>query len=909
MLAAGTTVGAYEIRDSLGAGGMGEVYRARDTRLDRAVAIKVLPELFAADPDRLARFEREAKSVAQLSHPNILNIFDFGVDGPTTYAVMELLDGEPLSERLARGPIPPRKAIEYGIQIASGLAAAHGRGIVHRDIKPANLFITHDDRVKILDFGLAKPIEFAASDVTAAGTTAAGLVMGTVGYMAPEQVRAQATDHRSDIFALGAVLYEMIAGHRAFRGESPADTISAILNSDPPDLEPSASAAPPALERIVRRCLEKKPELRFQSAQDLAFALETLSSRSSGATAATVPASRARGVAAALPWIVAVLAVAAAAAAWVWRTESARPPMGAGEVRLALLPPVGLEFAQDASDFNPEYAVSPDGRQVLFVAVDASGVSSLWIRDLGSVTPWQIAGATGASRAFWSADGRQVVYITEAGLVRISVGGGTPQGISTGRVMPALNSDVAWGAAGTILFEADAPDGGVVVKRLFAVPEAGGTAVPVARDPSQPTEQAQRYPVFLADGRRFLYLSWTPDPANRAIFLASLDGGPGTRLVGTGFAAGFVAPDILLYIKESALVAQRFSASNGTLAGEPRTVVSGLALEAIPGGASFAPSPSGVIAYRSRSRNLASELRWISRQGRVEPASLTASDITVALSPDNRLAAFTRVMTSSSRDDRFPSNVWLFDLIRGVSSRLTVDPNATDENPLWSPDGSEIAYATHSGGALAEVYVQSAMREGKPRRLAAGPENFHPVHWGRHGLLLQAYATGGGSDDIDLWTLSTESGARPRPFIREPGNQSQGQFSPDGRWVAYTSNESGRPQVYARAFPAGTPRLQISSDGGAQPRWRPDGRELFFVSPAGTVMAVALAGDDALTPGPPVALFSEPSLKTNNNVFFYGGGAAYDVSRDGQRFLVSRLTAQPSAGPIQVVINAIGSLR
>jgi Tol biopolymer transport system component len=379
--------------------------------------------------------------------------------------------------------------------------------------------------------------------------------------------------------------------------------------------------------------------------------------------------------------------------------------------------------------------------------------------------------------------------------------------------------------------------------------------------------------------------------------------------VKAGFGAAFAAPDVLLYIRDSALVAQRFSLADVKLLGEPRVVVEGLALEAIPGGASFSASTSGAIGYRSRSRDLASELRWIARDGRVEPPSASASDITVSLSPDGRMAAVTRVLTTSSREDRFPSNVWLFDVRRRVSSRFTLDANATDENPIWSADGAAIAFATHREGGLAEVYVQPAARAGAARVVASGPENFHPIDWWRNGtLLLHAYATGGGSDDIDMWTLGSEPGAKPRPFIVEPGNQAQGQFSPDGRWVAYTSDESGRLQVYVRAFPSGDPRVQISSDGGGQPRWSADGREIFYVSLTGTVMAVPLTLADQPTAGVPVPLFTEASLQGSNNVFFYGGAAAYDVTADG-RFMVSRLTVAPSAGPIHLVLNGLRNVR
>ncbi len=916
-LAAGTRLGPYEIVAAIGAGGMGEVYRARDTRLDRTVAIKVLPASLSADPSLRQRFEREARTISSFDHPHICGLYDVGAQDGREYLVMQYLEGETLAARLERGPLPVGEALRIGAQIADALAAAHRRGIVHRDLKPGNVMLTPSGAVrqaspqaKLLDFGLAKasaPAGPATVGETLPALTAERSILGTLNYMSPEQLEGREADARSDIFSLGTVLYEMLTGRRAFGGESPASTIASILSSEPKPLAEAAPLTPPTLDRIVAHCLAKNPDDRWQSASDLAFELREVD-EAGGRAPATAPSASARRTTTLL-WL------AALAAAGVVGTfagalfapsrdaphDTARAPR---EVRLTLLPPPGHEFAGNLARFDMDFAVSPDGMQLAFIATDPSGTNRLWIRSIASTTARMIPGTEGAERPFWSPDSRSVGFKTDAGICRVLLPDGNLQVIVPASSVD-LDSKGSW-SDGRIFFERGELVAGRSVRMVFTVPESGGAVTAVARGKHPQSETGQRYPDALPDGRRFIYLSWAADPAERAIFVGSLDSDERTQLVRTGFRAEFVAPDTLLYIRDRALVAQRLSPDRSGLIGEPRIIVEQLALEGIPGQAGFAASDSGVIAYRSRTREVESELRWIDRKGSAsEPLAPRGSDITAALSPDGRRVATTRLVQTSS-EERLPGNIWLIDLARGIPSRFTLDASRIDENPVWSPDGRRIAYASHKLLALAEVRVQEASEPGLGTLLFNPAENFHPIDWspdGRH-LLLQGYGTGAGADNIDLWVVEPRAGAEPRPLVQQPALQSQGQFSPDGKWIAYTSDESGRPEVYLRSFPAGQARIQVSSAGGAQPRWRGDSRELFYVAKDGTVMAVPVGSDG--TPAAPIALFKEPSLRVNNYVFFYGGAAGYAVARDGLHFLVNRLTREPQTGPIQLVINPAG---
>lgn len=905
-LTAGSRLGPYQIEDLLGAGGMGEVYKARDTRLDRTVAIKVLPSAFSDDPTLRQRLEREARAVSALDHPNICALYDIGSENGLDFIVMQYLPGETLAARLERGPLSADETCAMGAQIADALAAAHRRGIVHRDLKPGNVMIGRDG-VRLLDFGLAKHQDAigisAPDDKTVANPlTGARTIVGTLQYMAPEQLEGRTVDPRTDIFALGAVLYEMLTGRRAFEGDSSASLITAIMSGRRTPISAVAPNVPPPLARIVERCLAPDPDDRWQSAGDLAYALRNLR-QNSGETAALTTAPRSRVTFAWWATGAAILiAVAIAAVAFLSSRQLTQPPR---EIRLSVVPPSGLEFSADAADFDPDFALSPDGTRLAFIGVTADGRRSLWVRDLDSVVPREIAGTPDARQPFWSPDGSFIGYVTRSGLTRISPDGGSPLSIPAS-VSPSSNANAAWTFHGRIVYEAPAAGGlDARAKALYVVSESGGTATQLVAQTPVRNEQAQRYPVPLPDGRHFLYLSWTADPAERGIYLGALDGGERTLLVKSGFRAEFIAPDLLVYVRDRAIVAQRFDVEHARVVGEPQHIASAVALEAIPGQATFAVSRAGVIAYRSRERDVASELRWVDRSGRTEETFEPATDITVSLAPDGRRVAIARLDNSRLDDERFPSSVFLLDLSRRVQSRFTLGSGTTDENPIWSPDGSRIAYATHRGSGLAEVVVQRPGATGETRVAATGDKNFHPIDWAEDGtLLLHAYATGTGADDLDLYTLAPDASAQPKPLIVAAGSQAQAQFSADGRWIAYTSNESGQSEVYVQSRGGGDARLQVSSEGGGQPRWRGDSRELFYVSLTGTLMAVPIEVEKGeLRPARPAALFDEPSLRTNNNVFFYGGAAGYDVTPDGQRFIVNRMTGAPGAGPIHIVLN------
>ena len=880
---------------------MGEVYRARDTRLDRTVAIKVLPSMFADDPVLRQRLEREARAISALDHPHICSLYDIGIENGTNYLVMQFVTGETLADRLVRGAMPAGEVASVAAQIAEALAAAHAHGIVHRDLKPGNVMLTRDG-VKLLDFGLAKQSALATvSEVTQSRglpLTAERTIVGTLHYMAPEQLEGREIDPRADIFALGAVMYEMLSRSRAFAGDSSATIIAAIMTGARTPLVTRVPAAPPALIRIIDRCLATDSRDRWQSASDLAYALRQVDS-ASGPLAQ--PATMRR---VSWPWIVAGAALATTLVAVGLLLTSRRDAPDAAELRLSIVPPDGLGLAFDAADYDPDFAISPDGRRVAFVVTDAAGERRLFVRDLSAVIPREIGGTAGARRPFWAFDGQSIGYMTVNGLNRVPLDRGSPQPISS-TVAPSATSIAIWTPDDRIIYEAPLSREGPDSKGLFEVPITGGTAKSMFKGRSAPNEQGMRYPVALPDGRHYLYLSWTPDPADRAIYLAAFDSDRRSLLVRTGFRAGFVAPDTLVYIRDRVLVAQRFSIENAALLGEPRQLAFGVAMEGIPGQATFDVSRSGVLAYRSRSRQFASELRWMTRTGQSELAFGARSDIAVSLAPDDRRVAVARLDLSSPDDERFSSSIWLLDLIRRVPSRFTVDPSSTDENPTWSPDGTEVAYGVHQGNGLAEVRAKITNSTADSRVIVSGQHNFHPIDWAGDGtLLLHAYATGAGADDLDLYLLGPQPAAKPQPFVVARGSQAQGQFSPDGTWIAYVSDESGKFEVYVRPRDGRNVRTQISSDGGAQPRWRRDGKEIFYVSLTGTLMAVPVTvGTDEVSPGVPLALFTEPSLRTNNNVYYYGGAAAYDVSRDGLRFLVNRLTREPSAGPIHLVIN------
>lgn len=914
----GTHLGPYEIVAPIGAGGMGEVYRARDARLGRDVAIKVLPTTMSADPERLRRFELEARSAAALNHPGILAVYDLGTESGAPYIVSELLEGETLRARLSRGRgtgssvdgasgISTRKAIDYAVQIAKALSAAHEKGIVHRDLKPENLFITSDGRVKILDFGLAKltekaPVPVSEETLLSAGRSAtdAGTVLGTMGYMAPEQLRAQAVDHRADLFAFGAVLYEMLSGQRAFRGETPADTISAILDKEPPDLPSVGARIPPALARVVERCLEKAPAARFQSAHDLAFALDSLSSPSDSGQTAALPAfsgsSRRVSGQERLAWGtlvggLALMLVGAGVAAF------RRPAVAAPTLRLSIHPPPGLTLGAGT------LAISPDGSRVAYVARRSpSEPQMLWLQSFDAFEAKVLPGTEAGGEMFWSPDGKRLGFVAEGKLKTINVEGGAVQTVA----------DVGDGSLGASWGKDDVVLVGSIFGGLMRIAASGGPPVPVTALDKEHHEEAHRRPTFMPDSRHFTYVAL---PGNH-VFLASIDSSERKELFNADSQAVY-SSGYLFFVRQGAFFAQPFNLGTYSLSGDAFEVATQMVVNPVAPSAAFSVSANGSLVYETGvnrgNATIPMQLRWFDRGGR----SLgTASDVSdyrsIEMSPNGRRLAEHHHNLESGGD------IWLRDLERGGTTRLTFGGHNTEA--VWSPDGSRVIYSSNldasgkapqdisagpfnlfskraDGGEEATVLLDSA--------IAGIPTGWkQPTSWSVDGQTL-LFDLIDPKTSHDIWMLPLSGERKPRPWLQTPFREMSAQISPDGRWVAYQSNETRRYEIYVRPL-SGTEKVSISTTGGAFARWRPDGKELYYVSLDNNLMVVPIrttaSGFEA---GTPQTLFPA-------HVAFSGGGVTnrgntpfpYSVTRDGQRFLVSvDVSPTVQTPPISVVIN------
>ncbi len=879
--APGARLGPYEILAPIGAGGMGEVYRARDTRLGREVAVKVIAFDVSSDPDRLHRFEKEARAVAALSHPSILSVYDVGTEAGAPYVVFELLEGESLRQRLGREALPARKAVDWAAQVARGLAAAHDRGIVHRDLKPENLFVTKDGRVKILDFGLAKLLlgeetvgETERSATLSAGTNP-GTLLGSVGYMSPEQVRGQAVDARSDIFSLGAVLYEMLSGRRAFRGHTAADTLTAILKEAPPELGSAQHPMPPTLERIVRRCLEKAPEERFQSARDLAFDLEALSALSGPGT--TSPARKSR-LAQVLAGALILAAVFFAGRQSLFVAGERAQPTPRGEVRFQLSPPAGLRRVSGIR-------LSPDGTRLAFVGVALDGKTQLWVRPLSSLEAAPLAGTENAQGVpFWSPDSRSLAFFTKEELRRVDLSGGPIRTLSDAPTFGRCVKSGAWSREGDVIFTHGAG------RSLYRVSASGGTAAPVTRPDKARGEIWHHSPQFLPDGRHFLYFAFSEEPEDRGVHVGSLDSAETRPLPSIKTSASYAWPGYLLRGRGRALAAQPFDATRLTLSGEPV-----VAAETVDDGG-FSASETGALAFLSSGPETV-QPSWLDRGGRpLGTVGEPGPYLQISLSPDGRQAAVQRA------DPRLEtSDIWLLDLARGVLSRFTFDPGA-EVDPVWSPDGRRLAFSAEGEdrGRLA-IYLKELGGASEERVL---PESAHRAFveaWSRDGRFLFYGAGISGRDG--LWAIPLLGDRKPFPVVESPFLTDEAQLSPDGRFLAYMSNESGRYEVYVQPFPGPGPTLRLSTGGGAQPRWRGDGRELFYLAPAGALMAVDIKAGATLRPGVPRRLFST-TVAVEHPTF-----DQYAVTADGQRFLVLVPVGDASSSPITVVLNWTAGLK
>ncbi len=882
-LTAGTRLGPYEIVAPIGAGGMGEVYRARDTRLERTVAVKVLSSHLAASADSRQRFEREARTISQLSHPHICALYDVGRQGEIEYLVMEYLEGETLSSRLEKGPLPFEQVLRFGIEIADALDRAHRSGVVHRDLKPGNVMLTKTG-VKLLDFGLAKVVAplgpgsgrsattlptQAARDLTAEGT-----IIGTFQYMAPEQLEGKEADARTDIFAFGAVLYEMATGRKAFAGESQASLISAIMGTQPPPISAVAPTTPRAFDRVVRTCLAKDPDQRWQSAADAARQLEWTEEEAATGPAPIPISARKRGREG-LAWGVAAVAILAAVLSPMLR----RSPASADVVRFTLSAPSGQQL-------GPSAALSPDGRRIAFIANDPSGKATLWSRSLDGLALRAFPGTENARYPFWSPDGRSIGFFSGQRLRRVEADGGTPQTICRS----GLGFGGTWGPDGTILFSSAFGTG------ILAVSAAGGEPVAATAIVASRGDSAHLWPVFLPDGRHFVLIARNLDPEKSVIALAALGSTETRPLFRTDSGAIYADPGYLLFARESTLLAQKLDLDKLRIEGESHPVVERIRFFTPETSVLASASSNGTLLYGLW--NHQKRLVSVDRKGR-ELANL--GDVgdyeEVVLSPDGRRAAVTK------RDPTQGQNLdlWIVDAVTGVSSRFTSD--RTDEfSPSWFPDGDRINYITEHAGFY-DFSERAA--SGGPERVVfqSKYDKTYPEISPDGRFLVFSSSETGGFNDLAWVPLTGESRTASMNATAE-FDETFVTFSPDSRWLTYQSDESGQTEVYVRRFPSG-PGQRVSSSGGGMPVWRRDGKELFFVSRDGMLMSVAVTeGNSRLETGAPQPLFE---IRLNDTILPFR--RKYDVYPDGERFLVIRRAAESDPDTVVVALNWTGMLR
>lgn len=890
----GTTLGRYEIRSLLGAGGMGEVYRAYDPKIAREVAIKVLPADFASDSDRVERLEREAQAAGSLSHPNILGIYDIDSQDGTYFVVSELLVGEELRDRLNDGHIPLRKTIDYAQQIVSGLAAAHERGVIHRDLKPENLFITKDDRVKILDFGLAKLREsptnlHGSEDATRKALTDPGVVMGTVGYMSPEQVRGHAADQRSDIFSFGVILYEMLTGRRAFGGgDSVVETMHSILKDDVPEFEESAARVPPSVEKLMRRCLEKNPDHRFHTAHDLGFALDAVSSPTSSSgsgltIAATAlkddaPVSRSSWLGYAAWGIAALCLIAAVGFATLYFR---RGQTHVDAMRFAIPPP-------DKNLFNDGFALSPDGKSMAFIARGSLGETTLWVRSLNSVPPRQLSGTDGAVFPFWSPDGKTIGFFSQGKLRKIEAAGGPPQSLADTTADPRGGT---WAPDGTIVFSP------TTLSPLMRVSSSGGSVSEVTKLNESMAQSSHRWPMMLPDGKHFLYFGRGGAIEKQGVYAASLDDPEPKFIIPSQVAGSYTEADgigYLLFVREKVLMIQRFDAAKLELSGDAVPLVERIL--AYPGEV----GPTAYVAVSAAAGNLAyrtgdsqtTRLTWYDRGGK----ALEAINEPGAYHEPQLTSDGTKVLYSRN-DTTGPQDVYLQDLVRGNTTRLTFD-SASDSTAIFSPDGTQFVFFSNRGGKTG-VYRKASNGAGDEVTVWIDPNGIYPDSWSPDGKFVMCDRNGDAHTKVDLWLLPVDGGD-PILYLASEFEEGHAQFSPDGRWVAYTSNLTGKPEVYIESYPRGNGKWQISTTGGDSPQWRRDGKEIFYLAPDNNMMSVTInvtaAGVEASRPAIlfPTSAPQGAITDDKNN---------FAVTADGQKFLINTLSNSTNAEPITLVLN------
>jgi eukaryotic-like serine/threonine-protein kinase len=852
-LTVGTKLGPYEILAPIGAGGMGEVYRAHDSRVGRDVALKVSSEQFGE------RFEREIRAVASLNHSNICTLYDVGPN----YLVMELVEGPTLADRIKQGAIPLEESLEIARQIADALEAAHEKGIVHRDLKPANIKIKPDGTVKVLDFGLAKvggtpAISSDNSPTLSVAQTAAGVILGTAAYMSPEQAKGKTVDKRSDIWSFGAVLYEMLTGHRIFEGETISDTLASVIRA-----EPEWDRIPAKTRHLLRSCLQKDPRHRLADISDARLLLENVPE--------PAPARR--------PWLAwsvsALCLLVALTLAWVYFRQTApSPPV----ITFTVPPPNDGFFV--GSNGAPRMSLSPDGRYLAFMASVGGRPNQMWIRRMDSLELRALNGTERAESPVWSPDSRFIGFFVDGKLKKVEAAGGPVRTLCSA---PAMTGSGSWNQQGEILF-------GGGTEGLKRVSAEGGAPTPVtAIDPSR-SETGHRWPQFLPDGRHFLYFSFTAKTEERAVFVGSLDSKETTRLIYSESMAAYAPPGYLLYVREGTLMAQAFDAAKLQLTGQARPVAESVIL-APNGRAAFSISAAGILAYRVGASELWRDIVWFDRAGKEIGKAGQGAGIGVNLSPDGRRVA-------TARGDTDNGDLWIIDLARNIPNRFTFDIGF-ESFPVWSPDGSRIAFVSGNASGAAKLVARPASGLGQDEVLLDTKDSVLLTDWSADGnfLVYQQPAF----TPRSIWYLPLHGDRKPARLKPSPFYLGQARLSPDSHWIAYASGESGNVDVYIENFPESRGKRQISIGGGYHPRWRHGGKEIFYLNQDGALMAVPLNGGSNLEPGTPLKLF-QTNLTVSESI-------GYDVTADGQRFLMAAPPKNSAASPITVVVNWIEQLK
>jgi serine/threonine protein kinase/Tol biopolymer transport system component len=865
LLAPGARLGPYQILGLLSEGGMGEVYRAKDTRLERTVAIKILREHLSGNPQLRERFEREARAISSLSHPHICPLYDVGHQDGIDYLVMEYLEGETLASRLKKGPLPVDQMLQYAIQITDALDTAHKHGVIHRDLKPGNIMLTKNG-ARLLDFGLAKVrAAEAAAGMTALPTQAApltgeGTILGTLQYMAPEQLEGGEADARTDIFALGAVIYEMATGRKAFDSKSQASQIAAILEREPPPISTIQPVAPRALDHVVRFCLAKQPEDRWQTSHDVLLQLKWIAGN--GAVAqTTAPAAvgsfHKRGR---LGWIVAAclsLALIALALAHFHEKPSDLHP-----IRFQIPTPDKVTLS-----WIDIPVVSPDGRRLVFTATTAAGERLLWIRNLDTLAAEALPGTEGASFPFWSPDSRFVAFLSLDKLNKIDLSDGSVQTLCH---IPGNSGSGDWNQDGVILFSTPGP--------LLRVSAEGGEPQPVLELNKSRRETSQRWPHFMPDGRHFLYLAGSADAGETGIFAGSLNSGQTQLVMHIASNVSYIPFGFLIYGRQQTLLAQKFDAKTLQVSGKPIPIAQQLDSFRFISGFPFSVSQNGVLAYRSGSSGTV-QLAWYNRDGkRVTSIGDPGLYSQIVLSPDEKRLAVERVNSNIA-------NLWILELASGILSRATFNP-AGDVNPVWSPDGRELLFSSRRNGHL-DLYRKS-IGGGEDELIYHSDEDKGPYSWTKDGWIL--FNAG-----PDLYRVPLTGEREPVAALKSEGQKDLATVPQDGRWVAYESNESGRWEVYLASYPAFGGRRQVSSAGGSQPLWVRDGKELFYLTLDSKLAVVEVKGGATLEAGVPQVLFRTP-VRVNPNQ------TEYVVTGDGQRFIFREPIGETVA-PTTVVLN------